>query len=216
MSKQNITIYIARRIKKYRELRSMTQLDLAKKIGVKHNTVSSYETGATKPGNNVLFAIAQALRVSINDFFPPTRGDLSGSFREQEQHYGPAPMTMVPVVGGISCGDGVLAYEDIEGYEPVPDEWLNGGEHFCLRAKGDSMIGARIHDGDLLLIRQQPEVENGEIAAVLINDEAVLKRVYRNGDQLVLQSENPDYSPIFSPPADAVVVGKLKKIIINV
>ncbi len=216
MSEQNITKYIARRIRKYRELKGLTQLELATKIGVEHNTVSNYETGKNRPGNDVLFTIAQVLGISINDLFPPTKGSLSVSIKDQEQPYGHASLTMLPIVGRISCGDGVLAYEDIEGYEPVPDEWLNGGEHFCLRAKGDSMIGARIHEGDLLLIRQQPDVENGEIAAVLISDEAVLKRVYRNDNQLVLQSENPNYPPIFSPPVGAIVLGKLKKIIINV
>ena len=67
---------------------------------------------------------------------------------------------------------------------------------FCLRCKGDSMIEARIHDGDIVFIRQQPEVDNGEIAAILIGDETTLKRVYRSGDTLTLMAANPTYPPM--------------------
>ena len=66
---------------------------------------------------------------------------------------------------------------------------------FCLRCNGDSMVGARIKDGDVVFIRQQPEVENGEIAAVIIDDEATLKRVYLSADKIILQPENPRYEP---------------------
>jgi len=219
MTEKNISKYIGRRIRYYRNLRNMTQKELGALVGVEHNTISSYETGINRPGEDTLFAIAQALNVGIDDLFPPTKDSLiltANKVKEEPGFYSVGNIVMVPIVGRVSCGNGILAYEDIEGYEPIPDEWLRGGKHFCLRAKGDSMIGARIHEGDLLLIREQPEVENGEIAAVLINDEAVLKRIYMNNDQLVLQSENPNYSPILSPPTEVTIIGKLKKIIINV
>ncbi len=217
LSQNSITNYIARRIRKFRELKGMTQQELADRVGVKYNTISNYETGTNKPGNNVLFVIAQVLDVGIDSLFPPTKGDLSLIVNDdKDAHpYTSTSLSMLPIVGRISCGNGILAYEDVEGYEPVPDEWLYGGEHFCLRAKGDSMIGARIHEGDLLLIRRQPEVENGEIAAVLIDDEAVLKRVYIHDGKLVLQSENPKYPPMITSPSDTIIIGKLKKIIIN-
>ncbi len=218
MSEQNISKYIGRRIKKYRELKGLTQKELGALIGMEHNTVSSYETGKNRPNQDVLHSIATALDISINLLFPPTTGDLPliiDGEKKQTSVYNPMALTMIPIVGRISCGNGILAYEDIEGYEPVPDEWLNGGEHFCLRAKGDSMIGARIHEGDLLLIRRQPEVESGEIAAVLIDGDAVLKRVFLQNEQLILQSENPSYPPIISPGKELQIIGKLKKIIIN-
>lgn len=208
--KKEIARYVGRQIKKYRELRGLTQKELGFRVGVKHNTISYYESGTNEPEQNILFALAEVLGVSINDLFPPTTHTFIDSAISSA-----SKLIMIPIVGHISCGDGVLAYEDIEGYEPTPEEWLNGGEHFYLRAKGDSMIGARIHEGDLLLIRRQPEVENGEIAAVLIEDEAVLKRVYRDAGRLILQSENPNYQPILVPPARAKVIGKLKKIVIN-
>ena len=122
----------------------------------------------------------------------------------------------LPIVGQISCGNGMFVFEEILGHERTPKDWLNGGEYFYLRAKGDSMTGARINNGDLLLIRKQSDVENGEIAAVLIdNEEVMLKRFYKNDDQLVLQSENPKYPPIVSPPRQVSILGKLKKIVIN-
>nr|WP_259549216.1 S24 family peptidase [Heyndrickxia oleronia] len=114
------------------------------------------------------------------------------------------------------CGPGVLAFEEIEGYEETPLDWLNGGEYFYLRAKGDSMVNARILDGDLLLIRRQNDVENGEIAAVAIGDEAVLKRVYKTNNNIILQSENPNYPPIVLDDKKNIrIIGKLKKVVLN-
>lgn len=124
----------------------------------------------------------------------------------------------LPIVGRISCGNGILAYQEIEGYETTPREWLNGGEYFYLRAKGDSMTGARIQDGDLLLIRRQNEVENGEVAAVYVNGEAVLKRVYKQNGSVVLQSENPKYPPIICTKEthpDFQIIGKLKRLVVS-
>lgn len=218
VTEKNVSRYIGRRIKYYRNLRNMTQKELGVLVGVEHNTISSYETGINRPGEDTLFAIAQALNVGIDDLFPPVKDSLilnTNKAKKKIGLYGVSSLVMLPVVGRISCGSGIIAYEDIESYEPIPKEWVKGGKYFCLRAKGDSMTGARIHEGDLLLIREQPEVENGEIAVVLIGDEAVLKRLYRSDDQIVLQSENPNYPPIFSLPAEVRVVGKLKKIVIN-
>lgn len=138
---------------------------------------------------------------------------------DSEQQIIYSKYTALPIVGRISCGEGVVAYEEVEGYEPTPRNWLNGGEYFYLRAKGDSMTGARIQEGDLLLIRRQEEVEDGEIAAVLIEDVAVLKRVYRRGNAVWLQSENPNYPPIVLEPSagcSVKIIGKLKKIVVSV
>ncbi len=99
----------------------------------------------------------------------------------------------VPLVGAIACGEPILAAENIEGEVDVPERIH---ADFALRCKGDSMINARIHDGDIVYIRQQPAVNNGEIAAVLIGDEATLKRVYVYEDHVVLQPENPSYEPL--------------------
>ena len=98
-----------------------------------------------------------------------------------------------PRLGTIACGEPILAQENIEDYDDVPNDIKCD---FTLLCKGDSMIDARIHDGDVVYIRQQPSVENGEIAAVLIGDEATLKRVFVYDDKVVLQPANPAYSPL--------------------
>ena len=99
----------------------------------------------------------------------------------------------IPLLGSIACGEPILAEENIDEHIKCPDDVQ---ADFCLRCKGDSMIGARIHDGDIVYIRIQPDVENGEIAAVLIDDEATLKRVYKKAESIILQPENPAYEPL--------------------
>ena len=104
----------------------------------------------------------------------------------------PAPYT-VPLLGTIACGEPILAAENIEDNVEVPE---NIHADFALRCKGDSMINARIHDGDIVYIRQQPAVNSGAVAAVQIGDGATLKRVYVYEDHVVLQPENPAYEPL--------------------
>ena len=152
MAEKNISKYIGRRIKYYRNLRDMTQKELGAQIGVKHNTISSYEQGINRPENNILYAIAQVLNIGIDEFFPPIKDSLllvenENKIKEESGFYNIGNIVMLPIVGCISCGDGIVAYESIEGYEPIPEEWVKGEKHFCLRAKGDSMTGARIHEG---------------------------------------------------------------------
>lgn len=102
-------------------------------------------------------------------------------------------MHKVPLIGSIACGTPILAEENREGAVDVPD---HVHADFALRCKGDSMINARIFDGDVVYIRQQETVEHGEIAAVLVGDEATLKRVYAYDDCLSLEAENPLYKPM--------------------
>ncbi len=99
-------------------------------------------------------------------------------------------MKKVPLLGTIACGEPILATENIEALINA-DKDLNAD--FALRCKGDSMINARIFDGDIVYIREQPDVEDGEIAAVLIGEEATLKRVYKYPSKVVLRPENPLY-----------------------
>ncbi len=99
----------------------------------------------------------------------------------------------IPLVGTIACGTPILAEENIEDF--VKKEPSIKAD-FALRCKGDSMINARIFDGDIVYIRKQPDVENGEIAAVLIAEDATLKRVYKYANRIELRAENPMYPPI--------------------
>ena len=107
----------------------------------------------------------------------------------------PIQVKRLPILGEIACGEPIYASEDHENYI------LAGSDidaDFCLRAKGESMINARIWDGDIVFIRAQQQVENGEIAAVIIGDEATLKRVYYYPQQnrLMLNAENPAFAPL--------------------
>lgn len=209
---------ISENLKKLRQKYNLTQEDLAKIAGVTNKAVSTWETGKKEPRMGAIERIANHFGLKKSNLIEDGGMDFLDSdinnkntTGETAPGYDVDSLIMIPVVGAISCGNGCLAYEDIQGYEPVPKEWLSNGEHFFLRAKGDSMIGARIYEGDLLLIKKQSTVADGEIAAVLLNDsnEAVLKRVFRRNGILVLQSENPKYPPILSPPAEVRILGKL-------
>lgn len=192
-------------IKQLRKEKKLTQVELAERLGVAPTAVSAWERNENRPLMDKLTRIAEIFDVPVSRFF---ESEEFGGIQVSE-------MTRIPIVGRISCGNGVIAFEEIEGYEPVPKEWISGGDHFFLRASGDSMVGARIHDGDLVLIRKQDTVENGEIAAVLIGDEAVLKKVYFQNGTIILQSANEKYPPIISPPAEIRIIGKLKMNVIK-
>ncbi|MBB6215632.1 repressor LexA [Anaerosolibacter carboniphilus] len=117
----------------------------------------------------------------------------------------------IPVLGTIAAGKPIMAQEYIESYEHVGyDEKVD----FCLRVKGDSMVNARIFDGDIVFIRSQPDVENGEIAAVIIDgEEATLKRVYKVNGSIILRPENPQYQDFVFSKKDMKSVRILGKAI---
>jgi len=116
-----------------------------------------------------------------------------------------------PLVGAVAAGRPVTAVENIEGYITLDRDLFAGQDVFALRVRGDSMIGAGIHDGDIAVVRKQPEVERGEIAVVMLDDEATLKRFSRNGERIILRAENPGYPDIVVGPKDASVevIGKV-------
>ncbi len=191
------------RIKERRLELEMTQGDVAKEIGVATSTIQRYETDSIgKIKLPVVEAIARVLRVSPDWLIGKSdeKEVQSISFFDFTSipNLMPLPKTReVPRLGTIACGEPILAQENIEDYDKAP-EGVNCD--FTLKCKGDSMVGARINDGDIVYVRQQDEVENGEIAAVLVNDgseesSATLKRVYLYENQIVLQAENPKYSP---------------------
>lgn len=147
--------------------------------------VSRYENNVHKPQR---FSLVQ----EISEFFGVTTDYLMGKTNDRfEKLDNMIPYKKIPLLSMIVAGVPILAQENIEGYEYVPEIYK---VDFCLRVKGDSMINARIIDGDLVFIRQQLDVENGEIAAVLVDGEnATLKRVYKGTDTVILHSENPKY-----------------------
>lgn len=109
-------------------------------------------------------------------------------FRQQEN--------FIPLLGSIAAGVPIWAEQNFEDYLPIPPPIFGGGELFALHVRGDSMTGAGIRDGDIAVIKKQDCVENGEIAAVLIEQEVTLKRVYLSSESLVLKSENPAFEDL--------------------
>lgn len=189
---------IGKNIKSKRLENNFTLEDLAKKVGTSKQTIQRYETGviANIPSDRIEL-LANALQTTPA-FLMGWESDSVESQNVQDnpiKNIIPLPQTKkLPLLGAIACGEPILATENVEEYIETPNDI---SATFCLRCKGDSMINARIFDGDIVYIREQPDVENGEIAAVLIDDEATLKRVYKhNSNKIVLQPENPIYEPL--------------------
>lgn len=193
------------RLRRIMEERGMTQSELAQLSGVSKSSISRYISGAWKGKQDTVYNLAHVLNVSeawlMGYDVPMERQNpiqsTAASLVDTVSNLLPLPKTRkVPRLGTIACGEPILAQENIEDYDKAP-EGVNCD--FTLKCKGDSMVGARINDGDVVYIRQQEEVENGEIAAVLVDDagesNATLKRVYLYENQIVLQAENPKYSP---------------------
>lgn len=105
----------------------------------------------------------------------------------------------LPVIGSIACGTPMFAEQNVEAYIPIPKDFLSSGNYFLLKAYGDSMINAKIDDGDLVLVRQQEEAEEGQIVVALIDNETTLKRFYYDDarKQIRLHPENDDMEDMF-------------------
>lgn len=206
MNDNELNSIFSQNLKRLRKEKKILQKDLAKILGVSNSIVSDWEKGIKMPRAGAIQKLSDYFGIPKSLLFE----ELGISFQTISE------LINLPIVGKISCGNGSIAIEEIESYEPTPINWVAGGDFFYLRAKGDSMINARIHNDDLLLIRKQSDIENGEIAAILINDEAVLKRVYKKNGTLILQSENPTYQPIIvTNQNDVKIIGKLNKVIFN-
>ncbi len=178
-------------LKKIRKEKGLTLEALATMVGTSRQTIHRYESGIiTNVPHKMVSDLARALGTS-----PAT---LMGWEVEAEERLHdniiPISVKRLPLLGDIACGEPIYASEEHDSFIST-DIGLDAD--FCLRAHGDSMVGARIYDGDIVFIRAQDSVDNGEIAAVIINDEATLKRVYYYPDdsKLILSAENPRYAP---------------------
>lgn len=183
--------------KKIRDLRARQELTLeqvAQQVGVGRSTVRKWETGLiANMRRDKIEKLAKALHTTPG-YLMGWEDDEDSSVYALPANIIPMPeMRKIPLVGTIACGEPILAEENIEEYIKVP-KYIPAD--FALNCKGDSMINARIFDGDIVYIRQQDTVDNGEIAAVLIGDEATLKRVRLYEDHISLEPENPMYKPM--------------------
>lgn len=182
-------------LKELRRKNNITQSELADKLGVVPTTVSAWERGANKPTMDKVTMMADLFQVSVSSFF-------EDGFDQS--------IIRIPILGIIACGEPILADQNIDDYKERSVENLPKGNVFYLRAKGDSMEPL-IHEDSLVLIREQSDVENGEIAAVLVNgdEEATLKRVRKFGDTVLLESINDNYEPyLITKDNPARILGK--------
>jgi repressor LexA len=182
------------RIKSRRTELGLTVEELAHKMGYKDkSSISKIENGKADIPQSKIAAFADALQT--------TPAYLMGWEEQPEPKkptippgFEPMPkMKKIPLIGSIACGEPITAEQNIEKMVDVPE---NIRCDFSLTCHGDSMVDAGIHDKDVVYIRIQPEVENGEIAAVRIDGEATLKRVYYNPGTLTLMPANPAYAPM--------------------
>ena len=184
---------IGERIKELRRARRMTLEELAAVIGTSKQTINRYENGIISniPSEKIV-ALAEALGTTPQSLMG--WGEETGTVTALDGGE-PIRIKRLPILGDIACGRPIYANETHESFT-LANGTLDAD--FCLRAHGDSMTGARIYDGDIVFIRSQSSVDNGEIAAVIINDEATLKRVYFYPEEqkLILSPENPRYAPL--------------------
>ncbi len=124
----------------------------------------------------------------------------------------PGSVVEVPILGRIAAGRPLLATEQVEDTLPLPRSWVRGEEVFLLKVTGESMAPL-IQPGDLVMVRVQPRVGRGDIAVVMVEDEATLKRVYEEAGGLVLKGDNPDFTPLRFSPAQAAQVQILGKVV---
>lgn len=188
---------VGEKIREARLKKGYTQTELAELLGYKsRSSINKIEIdGRDIPRSSVIkFAkvldVTPAYLMGWEDEPKPEQ-----PLYEQFDNIRPVKLKRFPLLGEIACGKPIYAEEEHESYVSA-DADIHAD--FCLKAKGDSMINADIHDGDVVFIRQQDMVENGEIAAVIIEDEATLKRVYydRENNRLQLIAENPSYAPL--------------------
>ena len=187
---------IGKRIKDLRTSLDMTQDELAKLTGYKsRSSIQKIESGERDITQSTIAAFAKALKVTPSVIMGWEENNENNTAPDYSNIKGIMPlpeMRKVPLLGAIACGEPIYREED---------EWISLPNDikadFCLRCQGDSMINARINDGDIVFIKSCPEVDNGQIAAVSIDNEVTLKRVYYypEKNKLVLNPENPAYEP---------------------
>ena len=185
-------LHVGARIQERMKEKGVSQNKLAKAAGISQSGLSSIISGASSPKEITLQAIAKALDCSVSELM----GELAPGII-------PIRPAAVPIIGSIACGERVTPDTNPDGYLDLPE-----GVHadFALRCKGESMTPTFL-DGDYVLIRAQPEVEPGQIAAVNISGETTLKHVYPQQDGLLLTADNAKFPPVFVPAgADGEII----------
>lgn len=177
------------RLKQLRKDSGLLQQDMAEKIGITKSAYGYYEQGKTTPDVITAKKIANILDVSV-DYLLGKETDVIKKNHDKSGF-------LVPVLGQVQAGIPIDAIQDILDYEEITADMAASGEYFALQVRGSSME-PRMKDGDVVIVRQQPEVENGEIAIVLVNgNDATIKKIGKSSDGIMLVPNNPAFEPIF-------------------
>lgn len=180
-------------IKRRRQQLKMTQTDLALKMGYADKSmIAKIEKGNVDLPQSKFLAFANVLETTPSELMG---WDYEAEPTETVDNIYKLDRIKLPMLGKVACGEPIFADEDRESYIMIGTDI---GADFCLQCQGDSMINARIHDGDIVFVKKTDIVENGEIAVVIIDDEATLKRFfyYREQNLVILKPENPKYQDI--------------------
>jgi repressor LexA len=188
-----------------RESKGLLQKEVAEAVGVDRTSYVRYERGDSEPSFQTLDKLARFFNVSADYLlgrqpYPATPKSTGGVW--------------IPVLGKVAAGVPIEAIEDIEDYEEITLEMARAGEYFALRIKGDSME-PRIADGDVVIVREQNDCNNNDVAVVIVNgDEATVKRIKKMPEGIMLIPSNPSYEPMFFSNTDieklsVVVIGKV-------
>ena len=198
-------------LKQRREELGLTLEEVGQYVGVGKSTVRKWENGViNNMGRDKIVKYASVLRISPLEFlYDITPENLIPVDNNNT--------VRIPILGTIKCGQPILAEDNITGYREELSDRLPSGNLFYLKSQGDSMVPT-IPEGSLVLIREQPTVEYGEVAAVLVNGdtEATLKRVKKQGDIVMLIADNPDYPPyIITDDNPARIIGKAVQVSVD-
>lgn len=200
---------IGERIKELRENKNLTQTELAELLGFKtYTTVSKWESNDNYPKGKDLKRLSEIFGVTSDYLLGLTAESLLNKISK---------FVKIPVLGVITCGDPILAEQNIVDYKEEIADNLPSGELFYLQTKGNSMTPT-IPENSFVMIRKQETVENNEIAAVLVNGdtEATLKRVRFQGDTIILMPDNSEHNPIIANEENPVrIIGKAIKVSID-
>ncbi|MFT8477692.1 MAG: LexA family transcriptional regulator [Liquorilactobacillus sp.] len=200
---------IAANLESLASRKGVSQVELSRELQIPTATLNGYFKGTSLPNPGNVQKIA--------DYFEVYKSDVDPRYSKPDNIIPITKTIKIPLLGEIACGDPILAEENIEEYIDEPVNYLPSGTCFYLRAKGNSMKPT-IPNGAKVLIRQQPDVEDDEIAAVLMTDsnEATLKRIKRADGTMFLMPDNPEYSPILvNKDNPARILGKVVRMVID-
>ncbi len=183
-----------KRLTELRKSRNITQSAVAGLLGITRPAYTNYETGARRPDHETLCRLAEFYGVSVDYLLE----------REDKKNPSGRVLIRLPVYGKAAAGAPIFTEDDITGYVGVFKDDVSGGDYTAIRVSGDSME-PNIMDGDIVIVRVQPDVDSGQVAVVLIGgEEASVKKLIRHKDGIVLMSNNPDYEPMVFSKKDIV------------